>query len=152
MSRRVEKMYQRFDRYLKKVDFSKFDKLIDKIKSIKCHPYYDVPPCPACRSFITGRYIKQHRVTEKNWIEGDALRKGEIIQFKDVLDGKNCFCASCGYEWEGTPTFKFINSKQLAAEKLKRHIDEFLEDVIAREDEEIQKRSFVSFSGFVGKL
>ncbi len=152
MNRRVEKVYQKFDKWLKTVDFTKMDKFIDKIRSLKIHPYYYVPQCPKCRSFITGRYVKIHRITDKNWIEGDTLRKGEIVQFKNVSDNHNCFCAECGYEWDGNVEFKMMSSKQIAAEKIKRHIDEFLAPVIEREDEEIQKRSLVSFSGFVGKL
>ena len=152
MNRKIEKLYQKFDKYLKTVDFKKFNKIIDRFKNLKIHPYYYVPQCPRCRSFVTGRYIKEHRVTEKNWIEGDTLRKGEIVQFRNMNDDKNCFCAECGYEWAGQIEFKMLNAKQVNAERIKRHTEEFLASVIEREDEELKNRSFISFSGFVGKL
>lgn len=152
MNRRIEKIYQKFDKFLKKKDFKGFEKFFNKLGNLKVHPYYYVPQCPNCRSFVTGRFLNEHRITEKEWIEGDTLRKGEIIQFRNVQDEHNCFCLSCGNEWSGQVQLKMMSSKQIEAEKLKRHINELLIAVNEREDEEYKQRKFVSFRGFVGKL
>lgn len=141
------------DEEKKKIPFLKKTNKKKKIFSqLFSYPYYYVPQCPNCRSFVTGRYLSKHRATEREWIERDSLQKGEIIQFKDVSDEKNCFCLDCGHEWSAYIPLQFISYSQREAEKAKRHTEEFLGPLMDKLEEEKKARPFISIGGFVGKL
>jgi len=88
------------------------------------YPYYNVPPCPACGSPITGRYVRQIAKEDDKRLVMDGLKHGEII--KTSLHGcrDRCFCLECMHEWEEHVSLSFVSRAQLAEEREKRHIME----------------------------
>lgn len=79
--------------------------------------YYYVPPCPACGSRVTGRYLKQP------WTSGDtayktkeSLQHGELIRFLPKEPMNNAYCEECGYEWPQRVEAKFFSKQRIAEE------------------------------------
>lgn len=80
--------------------------------------YTYVPPCPACGSPRTGRYVRMTRLTEE-YSQLEALRYGEIIQpagDRKHLEGE-LFCVSCGNIWRGKAEKRRLSSLELARER-----------------------------------
>jgi hypothetical protein len=64
------------------------------------HIYYYVPPCPACGSRKTGRYVRQPLTAgDMRFVEVESLRSGELIRFAPRIPEKNVYCEDCGHEW-----------------------------------------------------
>lgn len=120
------------------------------IKNIPIKPYYYVPPCPNCDSNFTGRFVRNHRNTERDWIINEALRHGELVKpMNDMPVYSNAFCLNCGNIWRANIKFILISADEMRKEKLKRGTAPILEERY----EEIRKRDENSnVFGFIGKF
>lgn len=124
-----------------------FDKLIH-------HFYYYVPPCPSCKSHMTGYYIKLHRDTDTQWQINESLRHGELVKAVQVVPSKNCFCVACGYEWYDSVDLRFVSREFVKKQKKERLTIEILNKRIEEQKQEI-KNDHAPFKGirrFIGKL
>ena len=71
--------------------------MFDRVPQI----YYYVPPCPACGSRKTGRYVRKPLTAgDMRFVETESLRNGELIRFASHVPDKNAYCEDCGHEWE----------------------------------------------------
>ena len=62
--------------------------------------YYYVPPCPACLSRKTGRYVRQPLMAgDMRYVEKESLRNGELVRFAGRIPEKNAYCEDCGHEF-----------------------------------------------------
>ncbi len=99
-----------------------------KLSNLFKHPYYYVPPCPACKSPMTGRFVPSHSNEANAWIMRSAFKHGELVA--DVEDlapsDDNLFCVSCGHTWTGHVAFKFITTAELEEERRKRDTKKML--------------------------
>lgn len=74
------------------------------------------PSCPVCGSKKTGYFITDSdpELKEKYFL------KGERIRLRSVPNGKNCFCADCGMEWQGQ-----LSKKHFSEEEFKAYLLEY---------------------------
>lgn len=85
------------------------------------------PPCPVCGSKKTGYFVAGNdpELKEKYFL------KGERIRLRPVPNGKNCFCADCGMEWQGQLTKKRFSEEEfgtyLLAHGFKKQRDQYRE-------------------------
>ena len=79
--------------------------------------YYYVPPCPKCKSYLTGRFMRELSSSyDTNWRMETALKNGEIIAAKSNSK-YNCFCLLCGNEWNDEIKFKLLSLKEIAEQR-----------------------------------
>ena len=91
-------------------------------------PYYYVPPCPNCGSFITGRFVKARNDYDADWLIDESLRHGEIVSpVPDVLS-ENCFCCDCNATFTGIVKMQWLSLNELDEQKLKRDIYEIWQE------------------------
>ena len=108
-----------------------------KLSNILKRPYYYVPPCPACKSPMTGRFVPSHSDEANAWIMKSSFKHGELVA--DVEDlapsDDNMFCVSCGHTWSGRVVFKFLTTAELEEERRKRDTKRFLKLLRQHESE-----------------
>lgn len=127
-------------------------------KKIIRKPYYYVPPCPACKSYLTGRFVLLHRNIETEWMIDEALRNGEIINPQPEIPRHNAFCLNCDYTWLEDIRLKLFTIARISEEKENRSTNIILKDRYLKnneaEKERNQKRSAIikPFIKFIGKL
>lgn len=110
------------------------------INMFRKRPYYYIPPCPICKSYRTGRYIKTHRSGDA-YIEEASLRNGEIVRFIPKEPIKNAFCVDCGYEWPCSAKIQFMTPEEIEKEQERRTTREaYMELKALLNDEKKQKR------------
>lgn len=91
-----------------------FVHIVEKIKNIPIHMYKEVPACPECGSLCTGRYVKEPMSEkDKDYMERETLKYGEIVRFIPKIPYKNLFCVDCDYKWHGDVNTRWVNGKQL---------------------------------------
>lgn len=130
----------------------KKNKLISKIyNNIFRKTYYYVPPCPNCKSKLTGRYLKDSgREYNNDWTINEALRHGEIVRFGPMDRENMAFCLACDYEWKEYVSLRLIKPDELAKEKRDRMTEELLHERLHPSDENgnpipQKKKRFFSF-------
>jgi len=101
------------------------------------HIYYYVPPCPACGSRKTGRYVRRPIWKEDAWyVESRSLRCGELVRLTAFVPYDNAYCEECGGEWHKRIEPRLMNSAAIQEEKKARGTEEkyaaFLEQNPAR--------------------
>ncbi len=83
-------------------------------------PYYYVPPCPCCGSYVTGRYVRVWFFDP--WVTEEALRHGEHVRptydddYRDVA-----YCLNCDYEWPEIVTHRWMTLREINRQKTIRH-------------------------------
>ena len=107
-------------------------------------PYYYVPACPKCGSYITGRFVRARNDNDADWIIDESLRHGEIVSPVPKVLSENCFCCECNTTFSGNVEMKWLSMNELDAEKLKRDIYAIWQERHENEDERKDKRSFFS--------
>ncbi len=131
-----------------------FEKIRKKIQETVKLPYYYVPPCPACKSPITGRYMKYMGETSSEWQVNESLRNGEIVEIVSVVPEENCFCCACGHEWEEDIRMRLFTLEEIEQEKAFRGTNIALNERMKRIKEERMndKGAFRGFRRFIGKI
>ena len=93
-----------------------------QLKSINIKvPYYFVPACPNCGSYVTGRFVERNNnivYEEKN-----SLKHGEIIAPVANVGINNCFCIECSTRFKYDVKIKFITPSELEFEKGRRRVN-----------------------------
>jgi len=84
--------------------------LFDKGLHLK-HFYYYVPQCPLCKSWKTGRYVRQP--VDPLYTMRKCLEHGERVRFAKREPIKNCYCTECGYEWGAHIEMKLLTSDEI---------------------------------------
>ena len=121
----------------------KFLNFIDKVKNIRMHMYKYVPPCPNCKSCITGRYVKMPQSeADKDYMERETLKYGEIVRFIPRVPEKNLFCVECGHKWHGDVKTKRYSRREIEEEVEKRGTYEAYLEVIEEQEEKKNSRGF----------
>lgn len=116
---------------------------IDKLQNIRVHMYKYVPECPECGSPITGRYVKAPQAeADKDYMERETLKYGEIVRFIPKIPEKNLFCVECGHKWHGNVETRRYSRKQIEDEIEKRGTYEAYLEVIEEQEEKKNNRSF----------
>ena len=92
-------------------------KLLNKRLRIK-HIYYYVPQCPMCKSWKTGRYMRQPM--DPLYTMRKSLEHGELVRFVPREPIKNCYCTECGYEWGAHIEMKLLTSEEIMEQQRKR--------------------------------
>lgn len=87
--------------------------------------YYQIPQCPRCQSWKTGRYIKSFvKLSDKEiaiyFKKGERVRPA-IDYFTDNLT--HMYCEDCNAKWEGYVYPINLSYEELKKEKEKRGID-----------------------------
>ncbi len=116
---------------------------LSSIKDLKIHIYKYVPPCPNCGSLCTGRYVKMP-ISEKDrdYMERETLKYGEVIRFVPKIPGKNLFCVDCDHKWHGSVETRRYSRKEIDKEVEDRGTyDAYLEII---EEQEEKKKGFFS--------
>ena len=111
--------------------------------------YIYVPPCPACGSPRTGRYVRMTPLTEEYTLL-EALRYGEIIRpagDRKHLEG-DFFCVSCGNIWRGKAEKRRLSALEAARERKLRGTDELYETA-CRNLGEITQRTCLASAGML---
>ena len=104
-------------------------------------PYYYVPSCPNCGSFITGRFVKARNDYDADWLIDESLRHGEIVSpVPDVLS-ENCFCCDCNATFTGIVKMQWLSLNELDEQKLKRDIYEIWQERVSSQGQENGKDS-----------
>ena len=94
-----------------------------KIKSL----YYYVPPCPTCGSHMTGRFVKDHRTNDIEWVIDNSLKHGELVRpMPEIPPYADAFCAECDYEWFADIHHTWVTNAELKLQKTERHTNEIL--------------------------
>ena len=85
--------------------------------------YYDVPPCPECKSPVTGHYVRQP-LTESyiHYVKEEALKHGELVRLVPQKKKKNAYCEACGHEWAQDIPLRIKPASYIEEEKQKRGI------------------------------
>ena len=127
------------------------------IRKLKVRPYYYIPPCPYCESGMTGRYVKNHRYNDINYVITDALRHGELVKaVPEVPDYLNVFCVECKKEWHHDVKLSLISTDQLAEERRARYTEEILAERMDSELEALANKKahpiWGTLTGFIGKI
>lgn len=126
--------------FLKKINFNKF---IYKF-------YYYVPPCPACKSSMTGKFMRElSSEYENEWRLKTCLKNGEIIAAKTSSES-NCFCLNCGNEWNDIISLKLWSKYKIAKQKELRKTDIMLENLINEEESRVKSKKQSMFSKYMG--
>ena len=102
-------------------------------------PQYYVPPCPACKSRCTGRYMRKP-LMEGWYVEEKSLENAEIVRFVKREPVKNCFCVDCGHEWGQMVSVRFITKEELEEEKEARGTKDAFEALHEENELKIRKR------------
>lgn len=121
------------------------------LKDIIKKPYYYVPPCPYCGSYVTGRYVKKYTY-ENGWVTMESLRNGEIVKEVYEIPNDNCFCEECGFEWPYPVTMKMMSLNQIKKEKLARQTGQSLDEQYSKQDKDFQKKKFKLLRKFIGRV
>lgn len=131
------------------------------LKKIIRLPYYYVPPCPVCGSYITGHFMKSHRKTDYEWQIDESLSNGEIVDFKSNVGNINAFCVSCGYEWSEIIELKFFTLERIEEEKERRGTSVLLTQrrresgearMLAKKKTPVYLKPLTSIRDFIGKV
>ena len=86
--------------------------------------YYYVPPCPACLSRKTGRYVRQPLMTgDMRYVEKESLRNGELVRFAGRIPEKNAYCEDCGHEWACSISVRLMSREKIMEEQAARGTD-----------------------------
>lgn len=113
----------------------------DRLRKARIHMYKYVPPCPECGSFCVGRYVKEpFREEDRDYMEEQSLKYGEIIRFCDSIPGENLFCVECDHEWHGYVETKWISKEELEQE-IKRRGTRYAYEELMEEKEESKDSS-----------
>ena len=93
------------------------------------HPYKYVEPCPVCKSYVTGRYIKEpFTETDMEYIELESLKHGEIVRFAHRVPTKNAFCVDCDHRWVYTARTIYLTNEEMEEQiKLRNTEEAYLE-------------------------
>ena len=85
------------------------------------HIYYYVPPCPACGSRKTGRYVRQPlTAADIRFVETESLRSGELVRLAARIPEKNAYCEDCGHEWACSISARLLPQERIAEEQVTR--------------------------------
>ena len=85
------------------------------------HIYYYVPPCPACRSRKTGRYVRQPLTAGgMRYVERESLKSGELVRFAPRVPEKNAYCEDCGHEWACSVSARLMARDRITEEQAAR--------------------------------
>ncbi len=127
--------------------------LFDKIIWV---PYYYVPPCPKCKSLLTGRFIKVHRDIENEWAMKEALRNGELVKpVEEIPDDYDSICFECDHMFYGPVELKIVPMSRIRKEKQLRGTNEILGCIndYYKENAKEPKRGLAKAVGkFIGKI
>ena len=116
---------------------------INKVQNIRLHWYKYVPECPECGSSCTGRYVKMPQSeADRDYMERETLKYGEIIRFIPKVPERNLFCVECGCKWHGVPETRRYSRKQIEEEIEKRGTYEAYIEVIEEQEEKKRSRGF----------
>ena len=86
--------------------------------------YYYVPPCPACGSRITGRYVRRPSSKwDMEYVYEDSLKHGELVKMAERVPIANAYCEECGNEWPQHLGLKILPAWQVEEEKKIRNTD-----------------------------
>ena len=106
------------------------------------HFYYDVPPCPKCGSYRTGRYIRYPRTKENaEYMIEQSLKHGEIIRFLEKEPIKNAFCEDCGHRWSWSVKVNLVSQEYILKQIEKRKLQEDINQ-LEKEKKEKPKAGF----------
>lgn len=116
--------------------------------------YYYVPPCPLCKSPVTGHFIRLQRDTVSEWQITESLKHGELVQPVHEVGRNNCYCLKCGCQWPGDVETKWLSLLEIDEEKEKRVTRLLLNRRVEAERERVKNdhRAFKSMRRFIGKL
>ena len=120
-----------------------YQKLQEAYRNKLKMPYYYVPACPKCGSYITGRFVRARNDNDADWIIDESLRHGEIVSPVPKVLSENCFCCECNTTFTGSVEMKWLSMNELDAEKLKRDIYAIWQERQGN-DEKKDKRSLFS--------
>lgn len=137
-----------------------------KYRKIVKKPYYYVPPCPHCRSRMTGRYVRAHRATETDWMITESLKNGELIEPVPEIVDETCFCSYCGHSWKGYIETRMLTLEEISEEKRARKTNDILKVRLDEEREALMERRskyktlpgkifngvIETITGFIGKI
>ena len=85
------------------------------------HIYYYIPPCPACGSRKTGRYVRQPLTAgDRRFVETESLRNGELVRFAPHVPEKNAYCEECGHEWTHAVSVRLVPRERIMEEQAAR--------------------------------
>lgn len=101
--------------------------------------YYYMPPCPRCKSEVTGRYLKTPFV-KKDLMMIESLSNGEIIKFAKKIPEKNAFCCTCGFAWNEDPRLVRITPEEKEAEIYRRGTEALMNKYIEDNHVVLQKK------------
>lgn len=113
------------------------------MKNLIHHTYVYVPPCPACNSCKTGRYVQSQKWGDDAWVQKESLKHGEIVKVVSVVPKYNLFCVDCGFEWSGNVSISLITQEQYEQEILSRSLNYEMKSLKEKEREEKRNRSKV---------
>ena len=146
----------------KNTDKSKLNKFVNALKKMRDvfkkisitriirKPYYYVPPCPKCKSPMTGKFVRElHSEYETDWRLKSSLKNGEIIA-PGTKNGKECFCLNCGHEWNDIVELKFWTIEKINEQKELRKTKVMYDNYEGRQEKETKKKS--AFSRYVGHM
>lgn len=110
-------------------------------------PYYYVPRCPECGSWMTGRYFKYKREVDAKWIMNESLKNGELAAPAPQIDPRhNVFCMECDHTWEAEVNLKMLSLDKIYKEKVRRGTIDILAEK-TREKLEAPKEKKSLFEG-----
>lgn len=118
-------------------------------------PYYYVGRCPDCGSRATGRFVRNHRETDMDYIIESSLKNGELVAPTNDINGENLFCNDCGNIWYGKVDFKWLSLGQIQEERSVRHTEELLIARHQHKEEEQEGKGILKkniFTKFIGKI
>ena len=116
----------------------------EKIQNLRYHPYTFVPCCPKCGSWSTGRYVKMPYSEEnRDYMERESLRFGEIVWFIPSVPKKNLFCVDCEYKWHGIPETRRLSTQEINEEVERRGTYESYLEVVEEQEEKKKHKSFL---------
>lgn len=116
-------------------------KTVKRFRGFRIHMYKYVPPCPKCKSRITGRYVRMPAlVSDRQYQERESLKGGEIVRFISKVPYKNCFCVDCSHEWHELVDTKWMSKAEIEEEIEARHTYEVYIEVLNEQTEEEKKR------------
>lgn len=112
--------------------------------------YYYVPPCPVCKSEVTGRYVPTP-FGNKHYMIMESLRNGEIVRYAKKVPEKNVFCENCGFEWHEDIDMIFIEQEEKEGEIARRGTERKLKKYMEDHNINPDKKQFLGgmFSGLI---
>ena len=118
---------------------------LTKLKKLKIHMYKYVPPCPKCHSVCTGRYVRTPMTKgDRDYMEIETLKYGEIVRFINRTPTKNLFCVDCDYTWHGLVETRWYNMEEIEREVEQRGTYEAYIEALDEADENRNKRGFLN--------